>query len=160
MPLLVLLAAPSFLMAETVMVSIGGMGLPDDPCRGYNFCFSAIESGIMDAFFDAGHIVFNDDGFRSSEDFYRTVLLAREGGAQTVVFIDCFFEANVEQDKRTQAGQVVSLPQKIVISYVRASDAAVIRKAELLPSETDAQKFPFIEDYYALLGRKVFDSLF
>ena len=149
-----LLAAPVLLMAETVMVSVGGLGLPADPGAGYKFCFSAIESGVMDSYFNAGHIIFNDDNFRSSEDFFRTVRLARDGGAHKVLFVDCVYAAGAAKNKRTQDGMEVSLPQKIVLSYVRASDSVILRKAEIQISEKDAEKYSFIEDYYALLGRK------
>lgn len=154
-----LLAAPILLMAETVMISVGSKGLPPEPGAGYKFCFSAVESGLMDAFFDAGHIVFNDDNFRSTDDFYRTVRLARDGGANSVLFVDCVYEAGAEKTRKTQDGIEVSLPRKIVMSYVRASDSMVIRKAEMQVSGSEAEKFPFIEDYYALLGRRAAKSI-
>jgi hypothetical protein len=157
--LLVLLAAPAALMAETVMVSVGGVGLGEDPGAGYRFCFSAIESGIMDSFFDAGHIIFNDGDFRSSEDFFKTVRVARDGGAHKILFVDCVYADGGAKNKKTQDGMEVSLPQKIVLSYVRASDSVVLKKVEVRISEKDAEKYPFAEDYYALLGRKAAESL-
>jgi hypothetical protein len=148
-----LLLCSFLLAAETIMVSVGEEGLSPELEAGYRFCLSAIESGAMDAFFDAGHIIFNDEGLRTSEDRYRAVRVARDGGASAVLFIDCLYRPDAAKDKKVQNGATVSLPEKIVVSYVRVEDFAVIRTKELFPSEKDAAEHPLIENYYALLGR-------
>jgi hypothetical protein len=150
---------PGIVMAETVMVSVGGQGLSGEPDAAYRFCFSALESGIMDVFFNAGHIIFNDDNFRTEEDQYRTVRLAREGGASAVLFVDCLYNPGDIKDKNTEDGAVVTLPNTIVLSYVRTSDFGVIKKERFEPSAKDAGDFGHIEDYYALLGRKAAESI-
>jgi hypothetical protein len=147
-----------FAAAETVMVSVGQQGLAV-PDAGYRFCLSAVESGLMDVFFDAGHVVFNDEEFRSSEDRFRTVRLARDGGASAVLFVDCVYDSAAARDKKTENGMDVSLPQKIVLSYVRTEDFTVVRESEVRPSARDAEKYPFIENYYALLGRAAAKSI-
>ena len=140
------------------MVSVGEQGLAETDA-GYRFCLSAIESGVMDIFFDAGHVIFNDEEFRRSEDRYRTVRVAREGGASKVLFVDCIYTADADRDKKTEDGKAVSLPQKIILSYVHVKDFTVVRTKELVPSAVDAEKYPFIENYYAVLGRSAAKSI-
>jgi hypothetical protein len=148
-----LFLCPFLLAGETVMVSVGQEGLTPGIDEGYRFCLSAIESGAMDAFFDAGHIIFNDEGLRTSQDRYRAVRVARDGGASAVLFIDCLYSPGAARNAKTQNGAEVSLPEKIVLSYVRVKDFTVIRVEEFFPSAKDAADYPFIEKYYALLGR-------
>jgi hypothetical protein len=155
-----LFLCPFLLISETIMVSVGEEGLPAGIEGGYRFCLSAIESGAMDAFFDAGHIIFNDEEFRTSEDRFRTVRLAREGGASTVLFIDCVYGPEAPRDRKTQSGAEVSLPQKIVLSYVRVKDFTVIRRKEILPSGKEAGDYPLVENYYAFLGRIAVKAIF
>jgi hypothetical protein len=156
---LALILCPCLMMAETIMVSVGEQGLPGEPDAAYRFCFSALESGVMDVFFNAGHIVFNDEAFRTKEDQYRTVSLAREGGASMVLFINCLYNPGDIKDKKTEDGAVVSLPHTIVLEYIKTSDFSVIKKARFTPSLKDAADFGHIEDYYALLGKKAAESI-
>ncbi|MDR1316421.1 MAG: hypothetical protein LBK13_06065 [Spirochaetales bacterium] len=154
------LAVCPALMAETVMVSIGGEGLADQADPGYRVCFLALESGVMDAFFDAGNIVFNDSEFRGSQDErYRTVRVAREGGASMLLLVRCVYNPDGARDWKTGDGAPVGLPEKIFLEYVRVSDFGVVRKLELAPSPRDAARHPAIERYYIVLGRKAAENL-
>jgi hypothetical protein len=146
-------------MAETVMVSIGEQGLQGEPDAGFRFCFSAIESGVMDVFFNAGHIIFNDENFRTSEDQYRTVRIAREGGAVSVLFIDCIYDPDSRKAWQTADSMPVSIPRRIVLKYIKTGDFGVSKSMEIAPSQTEAAKYSAIEDYYALLGKKAAESI-
>jgi hypothetical protein len=155
--LLCLSVCPFFLSAETVMVSIGEEGLAGGGDGAYRYCFSALESGIMDKFFLAGHIVFNDEGFRSSPDRQGTIRRALEGGAVFVLFVDCLYEPPALSVKTDLERAPVAAPQKIVISFIKTENQDGIWKGEFAPPPPDRADPLSIEEYYAHLGGRVAD---
>ncbi|MDR2589336.1 MAG: hypothetical protein LBC67_07910 [Spirochaetales bacterium] len=141
------------LAGETLMVSVG-TGVPGIlETTEYRFCFSAIEDGLMGELFLAGHIVFNDAGFRSSPERAMTLRRARDGGAVRVVFVDCVYEAQALT--ASASGKiVVAIPAKISIAYIDARDGGEITEKEFLPAEKPKPPRMPMEDYYALLGKE------
>ncbi|MDR1625510.1 MAG: hypothetical protein LBT33_03135 [Spirochaetia bacterium] len=147
------------LAAETLMVSVGAEGLAGQPDPGRRVCFLALESGLMDVFFDAGKIVFNDEGFRDSEDRYRTVRVAREGGASAVLFVNCVYSPDSPMKWKTGDGDSAGLPERIVLEYVLVQDFATVKKLEITPSPEDAARHPAIERYYFVLGKEAAENI-
>lgn len=95
--LLLLVAAFGF--AETVMVSVHDeSGFTDeDYLAASRYQLTAVEDGIMEAFFDAGHIVFNLGDYEHFDGAdiqrrYTVRTAAREGGASYVVQLALLFE--------------------------------------------------------------------
>lgn len=95
---LMLLVAASA-TAETVMVSVRDeTGITDDEYQNASrYHLTAVEDGVMEAFFDAGHIVFNlgdYERFDGSEiqRRYTVRTAAEEGGASYVVQLALEFE--------------------------------------------------------------------
>jgi hypothetical protein len=85
--------------AETVMISVQDeTDIQDDDYRSASrYHLSAVEDGVMDAFFDAGHIVFNFGEYEqpageSMQRRYNMRKAARGGGASMVVQLSLVFE--------------------------------------------------------------------
>jgi hypothetical protein len=103
--LLVIVAAFGF--AETVMVSVRDeSGFSDE---GYlaasRYQLTAVEDGIMETFFDAGHIVFNLGDYEHFDGAdiqrrYTVRAAAREGGASYVVQLALLFERDGDSSVR------------------------------------------------------------
>ena len=75
------------LSAETVMVYVSSQTGHDD------YLLSAVEAGVMDVFFDSGHIVFNAGTYEriSDSDIQRRYWIrntARQGGATLAIEIE------------------------------------------------------------------------
>jgi len=97
--LVLMLIAATAATAETVMVSVRDeTGITDEEYRtASRYHLTAVEDGVMEAFFDAGHIVFNLGDYERFEGSeiqrrYTVRTAAEEGGASYVVQLALEFE--------------------------------------------------------------------
>ncbi len=105
--LCLLLIVAAFGFAETVMVSVRDeSGFTDeDYLAASRYELTAVEDGIMEAFFDAGHIVFNLGDYEHFDGAdiqrrYTVRTAAREGGASYVVQLALLFERDGDSSVR------------------------------------------------------------
>jgi hypothetical protein len=97
--LALLLLVAAFGTAETVMISIEDeTGIHDEEyVAASRYHLTAVEDGVMDAFFAAGHIVFNFGSYEQTSGSeiqrrYSVRTAAEEGGASYVVQLALEFE--------------------------------------------------------------------
>lgn len=126
--LFALLLLPHVAAAQTVMVYVSGEGHFDP------YLFSAVEAGVMDAFFDAGIIVFNAGTYErvSDSDMQRQYWVrntARQGGATHTVEVDV--ELAVRPGEGPRFGGAT-------FRLVRVEPASVLVGGRVLASEVDA----------------------
>lgn len=131
--------------AETVMVSIGGGG--DGGDKTVRYSLSALEDGIMEAFFLADHIVFNDTGFRPVSDRLPAIRRGREGGASLVLLVDAFFG--------TAPGEGETLPERLAYTYVTTAEQRLVASGEVKPEDGERSRNMSLEAYYAKLGERI-----
>ena len=105
--LCLLLTVAAFGFSETVMVSVRDeSGFTDeDYLAASRYQLTAVEDGIMEAFFDAGHIVFNLGDYEHFDGAdiqrrYTVRTAAREGGASYVVQLALLFERDGDSSVR------------------------------------------------------------
>ena len=128
LPLLLFALLPGLAVTETVMVYVRD-------AEGANFITeerlesaSGVETGLMNAFFEEGHIVFNagislDEGAVSDELMVR---FARSGGARYLLFADLG-----EADEESQ------IPAKISYRYLNTEKQETVIVGELLLSDVE-----------------------
>lgn len=97
--LALLFGVTAFGFTETVMVSVhDASGFTDDDyLAASRYHLTAVEDGIMEAFFDAGHIVFNLGDYEHFDGAdiqrrYEVRTAARDGGASYAVQLALVFE--------------------------------------------------------------------
>jgi len=142
-----LICAP-FLAAETVMVSVYSSSLPAEekgtPMNG-RLLLSALEDGIMDEFFSAGHIAFNAEIFTGGIRDGNTILRsAREGGATRLLSVLVAFPKDGSADFERVEYSLVSVADRRTVA------SGTVRAAEL-KRRTDAPR----DEYFADAGRAI-----
>ncbi len=142
-----LICAP-FLAAETVMVSIYSPSLPAEekgkPTNG-RLLLSALEDGIMDEFFSAGHIAFNAEIFTGGNRDGNTALRsAKEGGATRLLSVLVAFPDGGGADFERAEYSLVSVADRRTVS------SGTIKAAEL-KRRPDAPR----DEFFADAGRAV-----
>ncbi len=156
--------------AETVMVAVGRGGPPPEDEKAEKFYLSAVEDGIMEEFFLADSIVFNDGGHPSRTERLDVMRRAREGGATRLLFVETTFAeapaaagpARTPSGERpdpaapgAEAGKPAPLPERLAYAYYHVAEQKL-----LLGGEVDAKTAwrggeisP--EKYCADLGRRI-----
>lgn len=135
------------LAAETVMVSIreGEKGSGGDKTKRY--CLSALEDGIMEEFFLAGHIVFNERlPSGGTSERLSVVRLAKEGGASRLVRVELFFQ---------NVGEGIFRPERIEYSLFRVADQEILAEGGFPAREVERPAGMSVEEYCAGLGREI-----
>lgn len=124
-----LLICAQFVAAETIMVSVSASSLPAEekgkPMNG-RLLLSALEDGIMDEFFLAGHIAFNAEIFTGGNRDGNAVLRsAREGGATRLLSVLVSFSKDGSADFERADYSLVSVADR------RAVSSGAVKEAEL-----------------------------
>ncbi|TVQ41259.1 MAG: hypothetical protein EA384_00625 [Spirochaetaceae bacterium] len=121
------LLAVSALGAETVMVYVCAQSSHDD------YLLSAVEAGIMEVFFDAGHIVFNAGTYERVSDveiqrrsWVRN--LSRQGGATRALEVEVDLG---EFDGAAGAGGQNLFARSVRFRYLSIEPAGVIERGRI-----------------------------
>jgi hypothetical protein len=127
------------------MVSVGDSGKGDEKIRGYYM--SALEDGIMEEFFLAGHIVFNNGTSFSgtAPRKIRDISSAKEGGASRLLLIDIHFQ---------WSGGTGPVPEKVVYSFMSVSDQKSLTEGSFSASDLKRPPTMPMEEFCARLGKE------
>jgi hypothetical protein len=135
------------LAAETIMVSVGDPGGKggDEKITGY--LLSALEDGIMEEFFLAGHIVFNGGTSFSAGTprKIRDIRDAKQGGASRLFLVDVYFR------RSDKSGPV---PERVIYSLLSVSDQKSLAEGSLTAAELERPSSLAIEEFCARLGKE------
>ncbi|MBI9102127.1 MAG: hypothetical protein JEY99_06915 [Spirochaetales bacterium] len=121
-----------FLYAETVMIFSIDSWYTKERRMGEEYIIYAIEDGLMDSLFDAGHIIYNDyadpltimDYTDRNRVSYR---LARSGGASWLLELEIGYENEGEE--------INSLPDRIGFRFTNILEDEVLRFGEYAVSD-------------------------
>ncbi len=151
--------------AETVMVAVGRSRSPGEDEKTENFRLSAVEDGIMESFFLADTIVFNDGGPVSPAQKPALMRRAREGGAGRLLLVEVFFSGALGGAAEGAgvlgvsggggAAGTETLPEKLRYSYYQVEDQRLLLSAELDAGAVAREESVSPEAHCARLGGEI-----
>lgn len=147
--LLLLLIPPAVLTAETVLLYTSDDWLTPEITRGADYIVPALEDGFMEAFFDAGHIIFNDQApplavSPESGRMRNALLLAKRGGARFMVELEIIYDRNEDVP--------VPLPLEVVFSVTDVVSNRFLLEDRLFPQDFHRPEFTEQREVCQLLG--------
>lgn len=132
------------LAADTVMVYSGT--IPEDASRDY---LTAMESGLMDVFFETGHIVLSarEGSLRSPEEEADPgITVAKSQGA--VLVIELWFDELPVQEE-------LALPGRVEYRILSVADAGLLAEGSWVPNELRDPQDESDLDLVIRLGREL-----
>lgn len=126
------LVVSPMLLAETVLIYTFDEWISPRVRRGEAHILSSLEDGMMEVFFDAGHIVYNGQAppqvrKTSVKPIMDALLLASKGGARVIVEVSILYDS--------QAEELSVLPAEVVFTLTEAVVNRVLLEGRLFPRD-------------------------
>ena len=143
------LMVPAALFAETVLLYTSDEWISPEIRRGAEYIVPALEDGIMETLFDAGHIIFNDRAPSvvpklEPHSVKASLLLAKKGGAQLMVELRIVYDPQEEWP--------VPLPAEVVFTITNVKINQVLLKDRLFSRDFRRTEFMEQREICRLLG--------
>ena len=150
--LMILVFVSTVLTAETVLVFSCDQWVDGENSRGEEYVLPSLEDGIMEALFDAGHIVFNQQApplaeMRASSDLMRpSLLLAKNGGAQYMVEVEIIYDQQIDPP--------VALPERLNLMVTNVVNNDLLGEFSVLTRDFFEKEMTDMKKVCQLLGSK------
>ena len=150
--ILELLLFLSCLGAETVMIYSSDSWYTPERRQGEEYILYALEDGMMEVLFDAGHIIYNDYAPPLTETDYGnrnriSYRIARSGGAEWLVEMTVLYQESGEE--------IHSLPLKVLFRLTNILSDQVLDTGEFWASDFDSDLGGSDRDICRMMGEAI-----